>query len=208
MLTQYLTPSNNYGKKLIGATLIRIRPSFLFGITLGNLSARSSIVSLNSISSNTSSISSSKETLPNVSVGSIVSRFEAVIKNSNQTTSPQKSKTPIIKKYSTSEVLKLSNEVLNKQGFLDGFNKTNISLPKLKSPLSGNNLDKNLKTLQERKRYLNSVLVGSMASRGMIFEKETAPQQPKKDPYSNISPFMRSLLISKGMIHGENNNQQ
>ena len=175
---------------------------------LGNLSARSSIVSLNSISSNTSSISSSKETLPNVSVGSIVSRFEAVIKNSNQTTSPQKSKTPIIKKYSTSEVLKLSNEVLNKQGFLDGFNKTNKSLPKLKSPLSGNNLDKNLKTLQERKRYLNSVLVGSMASRGMIFEKETAPQQTKKDPYSNISPFMRSLLISKGMIHGENNNQQ
>ena len=54
---------------------------------LGNLSARSSIVSLNSISSNTSSISSSKETLPNVSVGSIVSRFEAVIENSNQTTS-------------------------------------------------------------------------------------------------------------------------
>lgn len=171
-----------------------------------NLSSRSSSsLSVNS----TTSIVSSKETIPNVSVSSIVSRFEAAIKNSNQTTSPQKSKTPIIKKYSTSEVLKLSDQVLNKQGFLDSFNKTNKTLPKLETPLSGNNVDKNLKTLQERKRYLNSFLVGSIASKGVIFEKDTSQQTPpKKDPYSNISPFMKSLLISRGMIPEGNNNQQ
>lgn len=174
--------------------------------TLGSLSSRSSSsLSINS----TTSISSSRETRSNVNVSSIVSRFEAAIKNSNQTTSPQKNKIPSIKKYSTSEVLKLSDEVLNKKGLLDGFNKTNKSLPKLETPLSGNNLDKNLKILQERKEYLNSVLVGSMASKGMIFEKDTTQQTtPKKDPYSNTSPFMRSLLISKGMIPGGNNNQQ
>lgn len=171
-----------------------------------NLSSRSS----SSLSTNsTASISSSRETLPNINVSSIVSRFEAAIKTSNQTTSPQKNKIPSIKKYSASEVLKLSDEVLNKKGLLDGFNKTNKSLPKLETPLSGNNLDKNLKILQERKRYLNSFLVGSMASKGMIFEKDTTQQTtPKKDPYSNTSPFMRSLLISKGMIPGGNNNQQ
>lgn len=170
-----------------------------------NLSSRSS----SSLSTNsTASISSSRETLPNINVSSIVSRFEAAIKTSNQTTSPQKNKIPSIKKYSASEVLKLSDEVLNKKGLLDGFNKTNKSLPKLETPLSGKNLDNNLKILQERKEYLNSVLVGSMASRGMIFERDTSPQQPKKDPYSNISPFMKSLLISKGIIPGENNNQK
>lgn len=170
-----------------------------------NLSSRSS----SSLSTNsTASISSSRETLPNINVSSIVSRFEAAIKTSNQTTSPQKNKIPSIKKYSASEVLKLSDEVLNKKGLLDGFNKTTKTLPKLESPLSGKNLDNNLKILQERKEYLNSVLVGSMASRGMIFERDTSPQQPKKDPYSNISPFMKSLLISKGMIPGGNNNQQ
>lgn len=120
----------------------------------------------------------------------------------------KKSNTPIIKKYSASEVLKLSDDVLNKEGLLDGFNKTTRPLPKFESPLSSNNLDNNLKILKERKRYLNSFLVGSMASKDMAFEKGTDPQQPKKDPYSNISPFMRSLLISRGMIPEENNNQQ
>lgn len=54
---------------------------------LSNLSSRSSSsLSVNS----TASTSSSKETVTNVNVGSIVSRFEAAIKNYNQTTSPQK----------------------------------------------------------------------------------------------------------------------
>ncbi len=174
---------------------------------LGSLSSRSS----SSLSTNsTTSIYSSRETRSSINVGSIVSQFEATIKNSNQTTLPQKNKTPIIKKYSASEVLKLSNKVLNRGGFLDGFNKTNKSLPKLESPLSSKNLDKNLKILQEKKQYLNSFLVGSMASRGIIFEKDTNQQTTpkKKDPYSNISAFMKSLLISRGMIPGENNNQQ
>lgn len=178
-------------------------------------SLRSSLVNSSSKSSSslninrTTSTSSPKEIPPNINVGSIVSRFEGAIKNSNQTTSLKKNKTPIIKKYSASEVLSLSDQVLNKYGLLDGFNRTNKTLPKLESPLSDNNLDKNLKILQERKQYLNSFLVGSMAYSGMIFEKNSSKQTlPKKDPYSNISPFIKSLMISRGMISKENNNQQ